>query len=699
MFATVIVLLFASQKVEVRAANVAVAEHGWQVHFSSALNKKAIDEGHIFITNSANKKVDAELKLSEDRKTLKVNGLKADEYMLNLEDEAVHSKLFKTLKQKKIDFTVYDSVSSVQSAEDLEAYFARAKSFYGTDAIEYEEESSNSVSVESSAKEDSAISGSDHSTTNVQVAGVDEADFVKTDGQYVYAISQGEKITITDIRNPQKMKVLSEIKREEGYNPMQLFLHDDLLIVLGSKMEQNDRNDRRYYNFDHFTTVRLYSITDKAKPQLIREIGAEGYMNTARKTGDLLYVITNMQPMYWIMEDLEGEKLRPALYDSSEKKAKSYMAYEDISILPGAVEPTYSIITAIDLSTPAKSTLKTKGFLGSSEIVYMTKDHLYLTATQFEKNNGMEEKMIWNPENMSTAFFKYKLDGVNVTFQRSAEMKGTVLNQFSMDEYNDHFRVAMTEGNMWNTQRPSQNHLYIFDENMKLTGSVKGMAKGERIYSARFMGEKAYIVTFRETDPLFVIDVANPAKPTVLGELKIEGFSNYLHPIDENHLIGFGYDTVAEKNPSGGEPIIRTKGMKLSLFDVTDFSNPKEKDKTIIGGSGTHSPLQYDHKALFKQPKQNLYGFPASIYEEGEKNHEVNYIGSGALIYEITPEKGIVLKGDLIKRKAKGQQYEEWEKQIQRIIYSGNHLYTLSHSEITSYEIDTYKETGKLNIQ
>ena len=118
-----------------------------------------------------------------------------------------------------------------------------------------------------------------------------------------------------------------------------------------------------------------------------------------------------------------------------------------------------------------------------------------------------------------------------------------------MDEHNGYFRVVTTEGNMWDDKKPSKNHLFILDENLKLTGSVEGLAKGERIYSARFMGDKAYMVTFRETDPLFVIDVANPAAPKVLGELKIPGFSNYLHPLDENHLIGFGYETVAEKNP------------------------------------------------------------------------------------------------------------------------------------------------------
>ena len=233
--------------------------------------------------------------------------------------------------------------------------------------------------------------------------------------------------------------------------------------------------------------------------------------------------------------------------------------------------------------------------------------------------------MIWNPGIANSELFKFTLNKTNVTFQSSATLKGHLLNQFSMDEHKGYFRVVTTEGNTWDDKKPSENNLFILDENLNTTGSVEGLAKGERIYSARFMGDKAYMVTFRETDPLFVIDVANPAAPKVLGELKIPGFSNYLHPLDDNHLIGFGYETVAEKNPQGGEPLILTMGMKISLFDVTDFHNPKEKDTEIIGGRGTYSQIQYDHKALFQHEERNLYGFPISIYDEIGKDHMSNF--------------------------------------------------------------------------
>lgn len=607
--------------------------------------------------------------------------------------------------EKAADVSAYESIESINSAEDLKAYFERAKEMQGVSAeSEAVEEKVSMDSAESS----NAVGGGDHSSTNIQVEGVDESDMVKTDGDYIYSIFNGQSVKVADIRNPQKMKVAAEIKTDDDFYPSQLFLHDDLLVVLGEKMIRYPNPTQpkgksaamdRIMPMNSLTTVRLYNIEKPEKPEFIREMGVEGYLRSARKTDGMLYLVTNVFPNLWAMNEIDGDALRPRILDSNEKEAK-FMDFKEISILPGAVDPSYSVIAAIDLSSPKTSELKTKGFLGSSDQMYMNKDHLYLTALKYETSTNSRgvETMIWNPGKADTEIFKFKLDGTDVEFYRSAQLSGTILNQFSMDEFKGNFRVVMTEGNMWDEKNPSKNHLYILSEKMEQVGSVKGLAKGERIYSARFMGDKAYMVTFRETDPLFVIDVADPVKPKVLGELKIPGFSNYLHPLDEKHLIGFGYETATRKNPQGGEPFIITKGMKISLFDVTDFYNPKEKFTEIIGGQGTYSALQYDHKALFQHKKRNLFGFPVSIYEEGAKDFEVDYKGSGALVYEITPEHGIILKGDLVEKKSSGEQYEDWEKQVQRLLYSGDSLFTLSMNEIKSYKLDSFKEISTLKM-
>ncbi|MBO0601262.1 beta-propeller domain-containing protein [Sporosarcina sp. E16_3] len=689
---------FYIDKLTVTASESALFNQGWHINFSTPLKEEALGSNDLYVTDRNGKKMTADISLGNAGKTLYVKGLVPGSYELHVKKNAVNSKSIKLLPIDKIKFTIYETIESVASAKELKAYFERVKSMQRTDVMVTQgSELSNEDSLAS------AKSGGDHSTTNNQVEGVDEADSVKTDGNYIYTVMGNNKVTITDIRDPKKIRKASEIKMEEEFYPSQLFLHDDMLIVFGEKYEpyNNEMNTdeaRISRPMNGMTTVRMYNVKNPKMPKIIREIGAEGYLNGARKTGNMLYFVTNVQPNFWIMNEIDGDVLRPRVYDSIEGADSELIDYKDIAILPGAMEPTYSIITAIDLLVPAEGKVVTKGYLGASEQLYMSEDNLYLTATIYETNASTSKKMIWNPGTSNSELFKFTLNKTNVTFQNSATLKGHLLNQFSMDEHNGYFRVVTTEGNMWDDKNPSKNHLFILDENLNTTGSIEGLAKGERIYSARFMGDKAYMVTFRETDPLFVIDVANPTAPKVLGELKIPGFSNYLHPLDDNHLIGFGYETVAEKNPQGGEPLILTMGMKISLFDITDFNNPKEKDTEIIGGRGTYSPVQYDHKALFQHKERNLYGFPVSIYDEIGKDHNIDFKSSGALVYEITPEHGIVLKGDLLKAKSRGEQYGDWEGEIQRMLYSKDILYTVSMKEIKNYSLDTYAPIGNLQI-
>ncbi|MBO0586808.1 beta-propeller domain-containing protein [Sporosarcina sp. E16_8] len=703
-FITVVAIsiAFFIDKVTVTASNSALLDQGWHANFSTPLKKDALGSNDLYIADRNGKQVTADVTLGNAGNTLYVKGLVPGSYTLHVKKNAFKGRVLKSLPMDKVKFTVHETIESVASAKELKAYFERANKMQQSDqtvTMEMEDATSSNSAKSESAKS----SGSDHSTTNNQVEGVDEADSVKTDGNYIYSVMGNNKVTITDIRDPKKIQKTSEIKMEEEFYPSQLFLHGDTLIVLGEKYEPYNNEEstseaRTSRPMNGMTTVRMYTVKNPKTPKLIREIGAEGYLNGARKTGNMLYFVTNVQPNFWIMNEIDGDTLRPHVYDSIEGPDSELIDYKDISILPGAMEPTYSVISAIDLSSPAEGKVVTKGYLGASEQLYMSEKNLYLAATIYETNTSISNKMSWNPGTANSELFKFTLNKTNVTFQNSATLKGHLLNQFSMDEHNGYFRVVTTEGNMWDDKKPSKNHLFILDENLNTTGSVEGLAKGERIYSARFIGDKAYMVTFRETDPLFVIDVADPTAPKVLGELKIPGFSNYLHPLDENHLIGFGYETVAEKNPQGGEPLILTMGMKVSLFDVTDFNNPKETDTEIIGGRGTYSPVQYDHKALFQHKERNLYGFPVSVYDEIGKDHNIDFQSSGALVYEITPEHGIVLKGDLLKAKSRGEQYGDWEREIQRMLYSKDILYTVSMKEIKNYSLDTYAPIGNLQI-
>lgn len=592
-------------------------------------------------------------------------------------------------------------IKTVQSKEELKAYFEMVKKLqkinYSEDMVV--EESATMMDAKSS----SGGQGGDYSTTNNQVEGVDEADTVKTNGTHIFSISENN-VVIVNVQNPSKLKEETKIRLANDFYPTQLLLADQTLMVIGQKsifrtleMDNSQDSAKMSMPMNSMTSVYFYDISNPAAPKLSREIATEGNMNGARLTDNILYYVTTVYPNFWMMEENENVELRPYTYDSNVKDEMTPLSYSSLSILPGSMEGNYSIISAINVSNPKENEVVTKGYLGGSEQLYMSKDSLFLTSTIYENNNGNARKMIWNPGEMDTEVFKFALNKTSVQFVGSSKLTGTILNQFSMDEHNGYFRAVTTKGNSWNENDVSENNLFILDDKMKLVGSITGLAKDERIYSARFMGDKAYMVTFKQTDPLFVIDVSNPTAPKVLGELKIPGFSNYLHPLDENHLIGFGYETRIETQSGSKEPLIMTEGMKVSLFDVSDFANPKEMDTEVIGGQGTFSPIQYDHHALLQHREKNLFGFPISIYEHRKGQPYAQFKQDGALVYEITPENGIVLKGDLLNPENPAQLYEEWESSIQRMIYVEDSLFTIAMKEMKSYNLNTFKQINKIS--
>jgi len=697
-----LVFVVLNNKVSVSASPIALTEQGWKANFSSSLQQEAVEKGDVYITDAQNKRVETEMYIQDNGKTLEVVGITTGEYRLHIKKAALKNRFFKSLTDTEISFVVQEQLEKISGEVQLRDYFGRLMEMYQNNQrydVSTEETAESSDSAAS--KSDGAGAEGDYSTTNNQVEGVDEADLVKTDGSYIYSISES-RVVISDVRNPQEMVIAAELPFTENTYPEQLFLTDDTLVVMGSRYSaypnMSARMPHSWTPQIGVTSVYLYDVSNPQSPELIREFGTEGYLNGARLTNNILYFVTNVYPDYWMLEEQDEPELRPHQYDSKQGGELQPVPYDSISILPGTMEGSYSVITAIDLTAPETNEISTDGFLGGSEQLYMNEDHLYLTAPAYvplddEEMRDGRRMDIWFPQQANTEVFKFGLNGTVVEFMASAEITGSLLNQFSMDEYDGYFRAVTTEGIAWDLTSPSKNHLFVLDKQMNQVGSVEDLAPGERIYSARFIKDKAYMVTFKETDPLFVIDVSTPSSPKVLGELKIPGFSNYLHPLDEDHLIGFGYDTklVPVKN---GEPRVVTGGMKISLFDVSDFENPLEKDTEIIGGPGTYSALQYDHKALFTHQEKNLFGFPASLYDETEKDY-IGFEGEGALIYSITPD-GISLAANLIEQTT--DQYGDWNKAVQRILYIDEELYTVANGEIKSYGLETFEPTGTLEF-
>ncbi|WP_341962230.1 beta-propeller domain-containing protein [Planococcus maritimus] len=689
-----------TENVAISGSSTALSEAGWRANFSTPLDTDAIEKGAVYLTDATGQKLELDMQLANGGRTLEIPDITSGNYKLHVTKAALSNSFLKSLSINQLEFTIQDEVQNLAGEEELRTYFTRLLKLQKDNPF-YRGFGEGVEEAEDSASSDAGgIGGSnDHSSTNNQVEGIDEGDIVQTDGDYLYSVSES-RVTISDIRDPENMELAAIVKFDKETYPEKLFLSNDTLAVISSRfslMETDDEAEMEsFMPYSGITVVSLYDVSSPGNPKLVREFGNEGSFTNARLSNGILHYVSNVFPNYWILEEQPDIELRPRLFDSAQSGELESLPYEDLTILPGTMEGSYSVITSVNLDEPASNEISTKGFLGGNEQMYMNEQHLYLTASAFETAEGeFEDTALWVPQQADTEIFKFGLDGISVEFMASARVQGSLLNQFSMDEFEGHFRVATTEGVAWAPDSESKNHLFILNEQLEQVGSVENLAPGERIYSVRFIGSKAYMVTFRETDPLFAIDVSDPAAPEVLGELKIPGFSNYLHPLDDKHLIGFGYDTKIEPVKGGGEPRIVTGGMKISLFDVSDMANPKETDTEIIGGPGTYSALQYDHKALFRHEQQSLFGFPVSIYE-GDGMEYIEFQAEGALVYSITPE-GIELSADLTQ--ASDQPYEDWNTSVQRMAYAKDALYTVANSEIKSYRLSDFEPLDTLPLR
>lgn len=303
-----------------------------------------------------------------------------------------------------------------------------------------------------------------------------------------------------------------------------------------------------------------------------------------------------------------------------------------------------------------------------------------------------------------TVIHKIAINKGDLEYVTYGEVTGHVLNQFSMDESEGYFRIATTKNRNWSrfseVETKSYNNMYILDENLEIVGGIEGLAQDERIYSVRFMQDRAYMVTFKQTDPLFVIDLSTPSDPIVLGELKIPGFSSYLHPYDKNTLIGIGKDTEEKEN---GRVI--TKGIKISLFDVSDVKDPKEADTYVLGDSGSDSIALNDHKAFLFSREKNLMVIPATTREtiNGVSGSRTTF--SGGAVFSITADK-IELRGRIDHNSENyvadtdyWMGYNYYDNTVKRSLYIDDVLYTFSNNFIKANDLKDLSEIKDLELK
>lgn len=486
---------------------------------------------------------------------------------------------------------------------------------------------------------------SDVSDTNEQVKGVDEADIVKTDGKYIYIYSP-KKLAISIVSTGKEAKKVSQIELEEKgyYFNNEMFVTNGRLVLLTRKTVDNKS----------YTTAMIYNVEAPEKPEKLYECRQSGEYNTARLIGNTLYLISDYRVNTNAAVKEKYDTYVPVVKakDVDGPVSAECIYAEDLS------SSNYTVICGYSIQNG--KLLGTQSVLGRAYTVYCSHENI-ITAS-YEMNGA-------------TKIVRYALNDGNIELKAQGEIKGSLLNQFSIDEHNGYFRFVTTENEGVEKREDkvitysfsTVNSLRVLDENLKEVGNIENIAPEERVYSVRFMGDTAYFVTFRQVDPLFSVDLKNPKEPKIIGALKIPGFSNYLFPFGEGKLLGIGQD--ADENTG------RTGGIKLSLFDISNPANVTESAKTIL--KYRDSNALYNHKASLVDTKRSLVGLP--FWWEGKMQYNLYTFKNGA--FELVVEFKIEQISDFI-----------------RGLYIGDEFYVVTDSVVLIHNINTLEKIASIEL-
>lgn len=453
--------------------------------------------------------------------------------------------------------------------------------------------------ADSGARTDSSSSSSDSATasaravdtsfsdTNVRTEGVGEADIVKTDGSYLYTLkANSQEISIVDIRSDQ-MKVVSVISLNENFQASEFYLSDQKLFVLGNMQNTQVDSDSKTLYRGSCTRIQTYDLADINNPKSIGTVDQSGYYRTSRFKDGYLYVFSD----YYIYDTITKKDYPsyvPLVGDNLLKQS-------DIYLPTNHAADQYLVVSSVSASSPDKAADQ-KAVMSENGEVYVSDNNIYiyeytnssiLADNLASKNQTILRKLSYN---------KGKLSG-----SAQGKVKGYLNDSFSIDEYDNTLRLVTTVTHNVGSSSQS-NSVYVLDADLKTIGKIDDLAKNEQIYSARFLGDTGYFVTYEQTDPLFSVDFSDPKNPKILGKLKIPGFSEYLHFYSDNLLLGIGMDT--DENGI-------TNGVKISMFDISDPSDVKEVSKYTLD-QYYYSDVFSDYRAALVDPEKNLIGFPLS---------------------------------------------------------------------------------------
>ncbi len=518
-----------------------------------------------------------------------------------------------------------------------------------------------------------------YSETNLQEAGVDEADKVKNDGRYIYTAAN-DSVIIVDARLPETIRQISAVTVNGEVDS--LYLYDNTLVIVYRPLfesryygDDTDGTEVAGVGFCYWVPVNMevgvvtVDVSDPTRPQKTSETIIDGNLISSRRVENRLYLVQqflpDLPPIDYTYEEIESadevitsnqnqlsglvlEDLIPFYHTvdldgnaSQERQLVTYDRFYKPSQTSGGSVVT---VTTFDLDAPTAD-IDSVGAIADAHTIYASTKAIYLASTRWNnvayQNNEMTDIYY-------TYLFKFSIAPESITCSATGGVAGKIINQFSMGEYNDILRIATTRGELWMGDGSISNEVYCLETNgdrLEVVGNIEDMAPGESIYAVRFLGRRGYVVTFVKVDPLFTLDLSDPTAPFIAGELKVPGYSDYIHPLSDEYLLTIGKATNLDAQQN-----VWNQGVQLSIFDVRDFENPALLHTEIIGDRGTESEALYNHKAFTYWPDENLLALPIDLYENTSPAYPYDYGQyqySGLFVYEVSTQNGFHHLGTL----------------------------------------------------
>lgn len=595
---------------------------------------------------------------------------------------SVNLKSFSTRQEVKDELQgIFDRKSEYNEYLDYKYYNAFDGAFITEDSAESLNGSANGSSSGSSSGSSaigSSGGSSSHNSTYTQELGVDEADNIKTDGDYIYYKSDEETIEVIKTNNGSTEFVSKITAPEAPIDSYSLFadfyIYNNKLIAI---VESSG-------NGNQISSAAVYDITDKRNITLSDRFTQSGSYCSSRMIGGTLYLVSNCYAY--------NSDVIPFVYENkatADEAARKELLAGCIYSVQNPSDSNFSVVSCIDTDKPEEN-VKTKAILGSANEIYCNTENLYITAYEYEPvyydnfvTKGLSRSLPdYGDSYEYTEIVKIKLND-ELELAGSAKVEGRIDNQYSLDEKDGNLRVATTS---WDYEKSADiNNLYVLDSGLKELGKVTGFAENESIKAVRYIGNTAYVITYEQTDPLFVIDLSNPSNPTITGEVKISGFSTMLVPVDENTLLGIGYHTYDPELDGIGMEI--QNGLKIVTFDVSDKNNPTIIDTKIF--ENCDSQVQYNPKALLVNFERgdytiplnySYYNFNYDIYDYYYDNYEVE-THSGVLNFRIDNGKINVVDNYISDKFGKNEACV-W---VDRCVYIGDYIYMAGVENVYNY--------------